>query len=41
MRLLTMRHTWSDLDAVEKAAVMLGFVALTLAAWVLGTILVP
>ena len=41
MRLVSVRNTWSDLDSVEKAAVMLGFVALTLAAWVLGTILVP
>lgn len=36
-----MRNTWSDLDAVEKAAVTLAFVALTLAAWVLGTMIAP
>ena len=36
MRLVTVRNTWSDLDSVEKAAVMLALLALTLAAWVLG-----
>jgi hypothetical protein len=41
MRLMSVRNTWLDLDAVEKAAVMLAFVALTLAAWVLGTMIVP
>lgn len=38
---LSVRNTWVYLDAVEKAAVMLAFVALTLAAWVLGTMIVP
>ena len=33
MRPVTVRNTWSDLDSVEKAAVML---ALTLAGWALG-----
>jgi len=36
MRLVSVRNTWSDLDSVEKAAVMLVLLALTLAAWVLG-----
>ena len=36
MRLVTVRNTWSDLDSVEKAAVMLALLALTLAGWVLG-----
>ena len=38
LRLITLRNSWSDLDSVEKAAVMLGLLALTLAAWVLGSV---
>lgn len=39
--MLTVRHAWSDLDSIEKAAIVLGLVALTLAAWVLGSAMIP
>lgn len=41
MRLITVRNTWSDLDSVEKVAVMLALLALMLAVWVLGGVPAP
>ena len=41
LRMLTVRNAWSGLDRFEKVAVVLGVVALTLAAWALGTLAMP
>jgi hypothetical protein len=41
LRMLTLRNAWSGLDRFEKVAVVLAVVALTLAAWALGTLAIP
>jgi hypothetical protein len=35
--MLSARNVWSGLDSLEKIAVVLALVALTLAAWALGS----
>jgi len=38
---LNVRNAWSGLDSFEKIAVVLSVVALTLAAWALGSLATP
>ncbi len=38
---LGVRNAWSGLDSVEKVAVVFAVLALTLAAWVLGSSVTP
>ncbi len=37
MRVLTLRTAWSGFNSVEKVAVVLALIALTMAAWVLNS----
>jgi hypothetical protein len=39
--ILNVRNAWSGLDSFEKIAVVLSVVALTLAAWTLGSLATP
>ena len=41
LRMLSVRNIWSGLDTLEKTAVVLAVVALTLAAWALGSLAIP
>ena len=41
LRMLSVRNAWSGLDSLEKIAVVFAVLALTMAAWALGSLATP